>query len=185
MSEPLLSEAWRPERCGAGQRDDRGRAQNSRRLSRLRQFKHRFAAPAASLCGAPSTPIEPPPNRTGTARRRPREHALSGSREFRRREIPKLKLKWAFSLGDVPIARGQPVVIGNRIFVGTSTGKLFSLDAKSGCIHWTFDADSAIRSGVVWKRLSGANSPGIFRRHKRQRLRRRRYLRKTGMEDSS
>jgi len=77
-------------------------------------------------------------------------------------EIPRLKLKWAFSLGDVPIARGQPVVIGNRLFVGTSSAKLYSLDAKSGCIYWTFDAESAIRSSVVLGNATSGGTPLVF-----------------------
>jgi polyvinyl alcohol dehydrogenase (cytochrome) len=63
-------------------------------------------------------------------------------------DIPKLKLKWAFGLGDITNARGQPVVSGGRLFASAAS-KLYALDAKSGCVYWTFDAEGPIRSGVV------------------------------------
>lgn len=64
-------------------------------------------------------------------------------------DIPRLQLNWAFGLGDVTIARGQPVVVGGRLFAGTAAGKLYALDAKSGCTYWSFDTDAGIRSGVI------------------------------------
>ena len=70
-------------------------------------------------------------------------------------DIPKLRLRWAFGLGDVTMARGQPVVVGNRVFAATAEGKLYALDAKTGCLYWVFQAGAAIRSGVV----AGAISP--------------------------
>jgi len=65
-------------------------------------------------------------------------------------DVPKLRLRWAFGLGDVMVARGQPVIVGDHLFATTAAaGKLYSLDAKSGCIYWVFDADAAIVSGVI------------------------------------
>lgn len=64
-------------------------------------------------------------------------------------DVPKLKLKWAFGLGDQADARSQPAVLGNRIFFGTQDGAVYSLDARSGCIHWTAKADGDIRSALV------------------------------------
>lgn len=64
-------------------------------------------------------------------------------------DVPKLRLKWAFGLGDVTNARGQPVIVGGRLFAETVAGKLYALDAKSGCLYWSFDAESSIRSGVA------------------------------------
>src|SRR5262245_23788986 len=44
-------------------------------------------------------------------------------------DVPKLKLKWAFNLGPVTNARSQPMVAGGRIFFGTASGTIYSLDA--------------------------------------------------------
>jgi polyvinyl alcohol dehydrogenase (cytochrome) len=64
-------------------------------------------------------------------------------------DVPKLGLKWAFRLGDVTLARGQPVVVGNRLFAGSQANKLYSLDAKAGCVYWVFDTAAPIRGGVI------------------------------------
>ncbi|MBV9180762.1 MAG: PQQ-binding-like beta-propeller repeat protein, partial [Acidobacteria bacterium] len=64
-------------------------------------------------------------------------------------EVPKLKLKWAFNLGEVAEARSQPVIVGGRVFIGSNTGMLYSLDSNSGCTFWGFRADSPLRGGVT------------------------------------
>ena len=78
-------------------------------------------------------------------------------------EVPKLKLKWAFSLGDGIVARSQPAVAGGRLFLGTATGAVYSLDAKSGCIYWSAQADGGIRSALVYGAASGsAKQPAVY-----------------------
>ena len=74
--------------------------------------------------------------------------------------VPRLKLKWAFNLGPVTEARGQPAVAGNRVFVGTLAGDVYGIDAASGCIHWAFKATAGIRSGVAVGEANGV--PAIF-----------------------
>jgi polyvinyl alcohol dehydrogenase (cytochrome) len=64
-------------------------------------------------------------------------------------DVPKLKLKWAFSLGDEISARSQPAVAGGRIFFGTANGDVYSLDAHTGCIYWTTKIEGGIRSALV------------------------------------
>jgi len=64
-------------------------------------------------------------------------------------DVGKLKLKWAFNLGDVTEARSQPTVVGGRVFIGASTGAVYSLDADSGCTRWGFLAEKPIRGGVT------------------------------------
>jgi len=75
-------------------------------------------------------------------------------------DIPRLKLKWAFNLGPVTSARGQPAILGNRLFVGTLAGDLYSLDVSSGCIYWSFRATAGIRSGVAIGDSRGV--PAVF-----------------------
>jgi polyvinyl alcohol dehydrogenase (cytochrome) len=71
-------------------------------------------------------------------------------------DIPKLKLKWAFGIPDVSRAWAQPVVAGGRVFVGTANGKVYSLDAATGCVHWTYDAGN----GGVRTAISIGPAPG-------------------------
>ena len=59
-------------------------------------------------------------------------------------DLPKLKLKWAFGLGETSSARAQPSVDGRQIFVGSEAGTVYSLDARTGCIYWTFQAEGSV-----------------------------------------
>jgi hypothetical protein len=40
--------------------------------------------------------------------------------------VEKLKLKWAFNLGDVEVARAQPVIIGGRLFTTAQNGAAYA-----------------------------------------------------------
>jgi polyvinyl alcohol dehydrogenase (cytochrome) len=64
-------------------------------------------------------------------------------------QVPNLKLKWAFGFPGVTSARSQPAVAGGRLFVGSDSGVVYGLDAKTGCIHWTYRAEAGIRSSLV------------------------------------
>jgi len=75
-------------------------------------------------------------------------------------DVPRLKLKWAFNLGPVTTARGQPAVAGGRVFVGTLAGDVYAIDAARGCVQWALKATAGIRSGVVVGDASGV--PAVF-----------------------
>ena len=62
--------------------------------------------------------------------------------------VPRLSLKWAFGFPDATSAWSQPTVASGRVFVGSQNGTVYSLDAKSGCIHWTFSAKSGVRTAL-------------------------------------
>jgi polyvinyl alcohol dehydrogenase (cytochrome) len=59
-------------------------------------------------------------------------------------DIPKLKLKWAFGLGQTNAARAQPSVAGGRLFIGSESGTVYSLDLRTACIAWAFQADGSV-----------------------------------------
>src|SRR5262245_24112054 len=73
--------------------------------------------------------------------------------------VPALKLKWAFNLGEVTMARSQPTVVGGRVFITTLDGVVYSLDAETGCTHWGFKANQ-VRSGVALGEANG--TPAVF-----------------------
>jgi polyvinyl alcohol dehydrogenase (cytochrome) len=74
--------------------------------------------------------------------------------------VAKLKLKWAFNLGDVTMTRSQPTVVGGRVFIGSMTGVVYSLDVNSGCTYWAFKAPAPVRSGVTLGTANGI--PAVF-----------------------
>jgi polyvinyl alcohol dehydrogenase (cytochrome) len=72
--------------------------------------------------------------------------------------LPKLTLKWALGLPEATSAWAQPTVVGGRLFVGTQNGTVYSLDAKSGCVAWTYVAKSGVRGSVSIGALAKAPS---------------------------
>ena len=66
-------------------------------------------------------------------------------------------MKWAFAFpGDIQ-AYSQPTIAGGRVFVGSPGGKVYSLDAKNGCVHWFFEAESGVRSAVTLAHVGTSN----------------------------
>jgi polyvinyl alcohol dehydrogenase (cytochrome) len=66
---------------------------------------------------------------------------------IRASDVPKLALKWAFGFQGSAVA-GQPTVVDGRLFVVSSAGRIYSLDAKTGCTYWTFDAPAGTRTAI-------------------------------------
>jgi polyvinyl alcohol dehydrogenase (cytochrome) len=66
---------------------------------------------------------------------------------IRATDVPKLALKWAFGFQGSAVA-GQPTVVDGRLFVASATGRVYSLDATTGCTYWTFDAAAGIRTAI-------------------------------------
>jgi polyvinyl alcohol dehydrogenase (cytochrome) len=63
-------------------------------------------------------------------------------------DIPRLKVKWAFGFPGDSRAYAQPAVAGGRVFVGSAGGTVYSLDAATGCVHWSFKADGGVRTAI-------------------------------------
>ncbi len=63
-------------------------------------------------------------------------------------DVPKLQLKWAFGFPKAPMAYSQPTVAGGRVFVGSVDGTVYSLDANSGCVYWTYSAGAGVRNAI-------------------------------------
>jgi polyvinyl alcohol dehydrogenase (cytochrome) len=56
---------------------------------------------------------------------------------FAAADVPKLKVKWAFSY--IGTKNTEPLIFGDRVYVGSMSGKVYSLDTKTGCVHWRVD----------------------------------------------
>lgn len=65
---------------------------------------------------------------------------------LRAEDVPRLTLAWAFGFPKGNSAYGQPIVVGGRVFVGADTGFVYALDARSGCVLWSFRADAGVRT---------------------------------------
>lgn len=69
--------------------------------------------------------------------------------------VPHLTLKWALGFPDATSAWSQPTIVGGRLFVGSQNGTVYALDAKSGCILWTFSARTGVRTAPVLGERAG------------------------------
>jgi len=70
-------------------------------------------------------------------------------------QVPNLKLKWAFGVPNATEMYSQPTVVSGRVFFGSDASWLYSLDAKTGCIYWSFAADAGIRATPVIAPIRG------------------------------
>jgi polyvinyl alcohol dehydrogenase (cytochrome) len=72
-------------------------------------------------------------------------------------QVPNLKLKWAFGLPLAEESHSQPTVVGGRVFVSSDAGTVYSLDAASGCVYWSFQSEGAMR---VAPTVAAVKGPG-------------------------
>ena len=113
----------------------------------------RAQAPAAAggfdnRCTAPPAPVA-----VGNAQWNGAGRDLNNTRyqpepALRASDVPKLALKWAFGYDPAAIY-GQPTVVDGRLFVTSSSGRVYSLDARTGCTYWIFDAAAGADTSIV------------------------------------
>jgi polyvinyl alcohol dehydrogenase (cytochrome) len=63
-------------------------------------------------------------------------------------DVGRLELKWAFGIPNTQQSRSQPTVVGGRLFMGSQSGAVYALDAETGCVYWTFDAETWVRTAI-------------------------------------
>ncbi len=73
-------------------------------------------------------------------------------------EVPRLTLKWAFAFPDSTVLRSQPSVYRGRVFAGSQDGTVYSLDAASGCVHWSTTVEAEVRSGITAGEAGGKSA---------------------------
>jgi polyvinyl alcohol dehydrogenase (cytochrome) len=120
--------------------------------------------PAAAFCSPPMGPLSDASQAphwgvwgANSANTRFQEVAAAG---IGAADVPRLKLKWAFGLGTGTAVHSQPAIVGGHAFVANLTGQVYSLDARTGCIHWTFAADAPVRSALVFGELASGGTDG-------------------------
>jgi polyvinyl alcohol dehydrogenase (cytochrome) len=64
-------------------------------------------------------------------------------------QVPNLKLKWAFGFpGDIT-AFGASTIRSGTLFTGSASGTVYAINAKTGCLYWTFQANGPVRSAPL------------------------------------
>jgi len=85
---------------------------------------------------------------------------------IRASDVAKLALKWAYGYPS-GTEFGQPTVVDERLFVTSSTGRVYSLDSKTGCTYWTYDSAAGSRTAVTIGELARARVAALPRKLKR------------------
>jgi polyvinyl alcohol dehydrogenase (cytochrome) len=111
------------------------------------------AAPARTYCADKDTRIA-----LGSAQWNGWGHGTDNTRyqpepAIRATDVPKLALKWAFGYAG-SAGGGQPTLVDERLFVASAAGRIYSLDAKSACIYWTYDAAAGVHTSISIAELS-------------------------------
>jgi polyvinyl alcohol dehydrogenase (cytochrome) len=63
-------------------------------------------------------------------------------------QVPQLKLKWAFGFPNGVHTYGQPTIADGRVFVGSDTSFVYSLNAATGCVYWSYQAQTGVRTAI-------------------------------------
>jgi len=126
------------------------------------------ALPEKNICPDPAGPVA-----LGSAQWNGWGRDLDNTRyqpepAMRAADVPKLALKWAFGYQGSAVA-GQPTIVDGKVFVASATGHVYSLDAKTGCTYWTFDAQTGVRTAVTIGELA---APKMAPRPKKSRRKR-------------
>jgi polyvinyl alcohol dehydrogenase (cytochrome) len=66
---------------------------------------------------------------------------------IRATDVGKLALRWAFGYPGNSVS-GQPTIVDGRVFVASGSGRVYALDARTGCTYWSFDAQSGVSTAI-------------------------------------
>ena len=62
-------------------------------------------------------------------------HRYQANPGLKASDVPKLKVKWAFSM----TGGSMPTVIGDWLFITNRSGKFYALDPATGCVRWVVE----------------------------------------------
>jgi polyvinyl alcohol dehydrogenase (cytochrome) len=64
-------------------------------------------------------------------------------------DVPRLKLKWAVAFPNTMRVRSRPTFAYGALYTGSQDGTVYALDARTGCIRWTFKTSAEVRTPVM------------------------------------
>ncbi len=82
----------------------------------------------------------------GVANQRYLPDALAG---VTRANVHSLELAWSLAFPKVTDMRSQPALVGDTLYFGDKTGKLYAIDRHTGCIRNSIEVLSGIRSAIT------------------------------------
>jgi polyvinyl alcohol dehydrogenase (cytochrome) len=79
-------------------------------------------------------------------------------------QVPRFRLKWAFGIPN-GIAYSQPTIASGRVFIGSNNGYVYSLDAATGCVYWSFRAGPGVHTAISISSVKGGSVKGSHPRN--------------------
>ena len=79
-----------------------------------------------------------------------------------RGNVDKLQLAWSLAFPKVTDMRSQPAIIGDTLYFGDKTGKLYAIDRQRGCVRAHNQVFSGIRSAITVANLPSGKQLLIF-----------------------
>jgi polyvinyl alcohol dehydrogenase (cytochrome) len=77
-------------------------------------------------------------------------------------DMKDLELAWVVAFPNAPTMRSQPVLVGDTLFLAaTDAGRLYALDADTGCVKWMYVSDMTLRSSLSFAEAT-ARSPAAI-----------------------
>ncbi len=72
-------------------------------------------------------------------------------------KVSRLELKWSFGFPGATALYGVTEAAG-RVYVSSDAGYIYSLDARTGCVHWAYKAGAVVRSNITMGPLKPGSS---------------------------
>jgi polyvinyl alcohol dehydrogenase (cytochrome) len=91
-----------------------------------------------------------------------RRYAGPSISRISRDNVDQLELAWTLAFPKVTDMRSQPAIIGNTLYFGDKTGKLYALDRKQGCVLKHTQVLSGIRSAITAITLDDGTESLVF-----------------------
>ncbi|MSR15790.1 MAG: cytochrome C oxidase Cbb3 [Gammaproteobacteria bacterium] len=131
-----------------------------------KKYVANWAASTTNQC-APSTwpsaaPLAAPQWNSWGANQQNTRFQPSEMAKLARDEVKDLELQWAFAFPGETLAEAHASVIDGRLFVGSRSGTVYALDAKTGCTHWTTQANAAVKGPVLLGQMTDGRWMAFF-----------------------
>jgi polyvinyl alcohol dehydrogenase (cytochrome) len=78
--------------------------------------------------------------------------------ELNAEQVSRLQLKWAFGVPNAAEMYSQPTVASGRVFFGSDSAFIYSVDARTGCAYWSFQAEAGVRTAPTVAPIRGHGS---------------------------
>lgn len=91
-----------------------------------------------------------------------RRHVSSEYTRINRDNVSSLELAWSLALPRVSDMRSQPAIVGDTLYLGDKTGRLFALDRFTGCVRQHTRVLSGIRSAITVVTLPNGSRRLVF-----------------------